>query len=275
MAIFFTGCASGIFYGQGQTPASYKQLPVFAVQNARGSKRLVTLKRANIMLESGTVAQAVVKPNFKSYRVYDFDPFDGGCDLLAKCPFDTSQTSDDFVRIWIGNSTSPGSLSRWTGTVATTAGFSNWSMRMHDLTGQIQECENHLIPMYSASPLTAGHTFILYPGETYYMTINTTVALQDPPNNFWQVNALWTEETLPTYTISGTVKDGATNITGAKIFVMVADTNTFTNLYHWDTVTSSAGTWTCDVPAGKWSFAHCQYNNAGTYYTSTGAPFLS
>jgi hypothetical protein len=270
MAILFTGSASGIMYGTGNTAST----PLVIIENARGSQRLVTIKRMNLFHDVGAILSTVVKPIFRGFRSSNFNANDGGGDILAKGPFNTTQTSDPFVRIWTGNSTSQGAPSRFTATV----GHQMWNIfsdRLGSLVEQYQGGPASLIPSLVASTTKL---FKLYPGESYIIyDVATVVANQDGVNNLYMVNVVWTEETLSTYTISGTVTNGGTGVVSTKVVnVIIADDIYLTNAILWAVVdTTSGGAWTCDIPTGKIAYAYAQYYNTGTYYTSPGVPFLS
>jgi hypothetical protein len=271
MAVLYTGMASGIMYGTGTTGNT----PLVIFQNSLGSKVLMTIKRANLFHDAGNITSTIVKPIFRGYRVSNFNHDNGGGDLLAKGPFNTTQTSDPNVNIWTGNSTSLGAPSRFTATT----GHQLWNIlsdRLSSVAEQYVGGPASLLPQLVASASPA-KLFKLYPGESYVVYDDARTANQDLTNHMYMVNVVWTEETLSTYTISGTVTLSGTGVDGAKVVIVAADDASLTNSYICGVqTTASGGLWSCDIPTGKIAYAYAQNATGGpTYYTAPGAPYLS
>jgi hypothetical protein len=271
MGVLYTGSASGLVYGTGLADSTI----VFAIENMRESNRLVTIKRAALFLDPGFIAYTAVRPIFKCYRVTNFDRHNGGGDLLAKGAFDTTETSSPYVNIFTGNSNSWGSPSRFT---ATTGNISWQTFTNKMATGAWQYKGNpmDIITKYTASA-DPDHVYILYPGETYLVVLTTSTTLQDPPNDVYMFNTVWTEEDLATYTISGTVTLSGSGVTNAHVTVIIADDTNLTNAFLWANILTTAGTgaWTCNIPIGKIAYVYAQDYTGGIYYTSAGNPFVS
>ncbi len=241
---------------------------VFAVENGRGSNRLVCIRRGTVYIDH-TAQLTAVKPTVNLYRA-TFSPLQEGVCLIDKGTFDTAQTSDPYVRIWSACSPDGAGI----GAMVSSNGARHWSnygTRMHDTSGQIQA-----LPSDTAPALASAYDIKLVPGEAFVVTVEPATATSDPATNNWIFNCVWTEETLPVFTISGVVTLSAVGVVGAEVAVLVADDTSLTNAYLWAVVTTTTGgAWTCDIPAGKVAYAYAQNYTGGIYYTAPGNPFIT
>jgi hypothetical protein len=269
MAITFTGCvATPRITGSGTTGSQY----LFAVENARGSNKLVSIRRI-MSLNDPTIAVATVKPKLVGYRSSQPLTIGTGVVLLGKGTFDSTQTSDPFVKVWCANSLDaylPGGVG--IGVTSPVRCWSNAGSRVHTVIEQIAAEDSSLLPV-----LIHDYPFYLAPGESYIVIVESAAVTSDPVANYWLINCVWFEETLVNYfTISGTVTFNSTPVVGAEVVVLAADDTALTNAYIQSIVTTTAGgAWTCNIPTGKIGYAYAQNDVTGTFYTAPAAPFLS
>lgn len=270
MALTFTGSIGITLSGSNATAATQK-VNWFVIENARGSRKVINVRRLVCTNDSVQIS-TVLKPYARTYRVTDFDYAPGGGTLLRKNAFDTTQTSDSFVRLWANGSYN------FTGIGSATTTNRAWSAiagsHVYTLIGQINGggiAERNWLPSYVGG---LNNKFKIYPSEALVVCLENPAL--DPGDIPWFINCMWQEEDITTYTINGTITNGGSGVVGAKVTVMMADDANYTNASVWEIVTSTGGgAWTCNIPTGKWAYAHCHWNDTGTYYTSAGAPFLS
>jgi hypothetical protein len=144
---------------------------------------------------------------------------------------------------------------------------------MHTLYGRVLPLD---IGAIDECVTSASMSVLLYPGESITTEIEPTAAANDPATNSWLVNCIWTESTLTTFTISGTVTFNSSPVVGAEVLVVCADDTALTNAYIQGVIlTTAGGAWTCNIPVGKIAYAYAQNDVTGTLYTAPAAPFLS
>jgi hypothetical protein len=187
---------------------------------------------------------------------------------LPKNPFNLSQSSDNFVRIWYA-SQFDGSVEGAFGTLGTPF-WQQYANRMHTGAEQQRGEDKNQLPLL----VEEHHGFLLYPGQYITMTVVAAVASSNPITNNWTVNCVWTEEDFSTFTISGVVTLSAVGVVGAEVLVVIADDVAMTNAILWEVVTTTAGgAWSSNIPTGKLAFAYAQNDVSGTKYTSPGRPY--
>lgn len=238
--------------------------PLFAFENGLLSRATVIIKRLVIQNDPVNV-QTVVMPQTKTSRAVG--SVTGGI-TLAKCPFDTTETSDPYVVIRAAiASGSP---------IIATSGNTNWLQnpgRMHTLFAKVQGMDLNQLPMIvgrSDSP------FVLYPGQILLVELKAAGATSNPSiaNNFF-VQCVWEEETYGTFNISGTVKLSGDPISGAKVAVIEASDENMSNARLVEVVTTDAlGQWSSKIGYGHVGAALVQYTLDGLYYTTSSQPFL-
>ena len=266
MAIQFLGsAASQRITGDGE---DFEGLVIF--QNARGSNRVVNIRRMLSQLDATATSTSLLVPCL-TFRGTGEPDLTGAC-RARKCAFDTTKTSDAFVQMWYAVTPDWSNDSGMSGTAGDVA-WRQWACRLRSAAEQQQAPDNNQLPLLVAQ---SANKWRLYPGE-YLLVRVDPVALADNKNsNGWFVECVWEEEDLSTFTVSGTVTSSGTGVVGAKVTVMVADDTSLTNAYLWKIVTStSGGAWTCEIPAGKMAFAYAQNYAGSVYYTAAGAPFIT
>ena len=266
MATTFLGsAATQRINGDGQ---DFEGLVIF--QNARGSNRIVNIRRLLSQLDATATSTSLLVPCL-TYRGTGEPNLTGAC-RATKCAFDTTKTSDGFVQMWYAVTPDGSNDAGMSGTSGATA-WRQWACRLRSAAEQQQAPDNNQLPMLIAQP---ANKWRLYPGEYMLVRVDPVALADNTTGNGWFVECVWEEETLPTFTVSGTVTNGGIGVVGAKVTVMVADDTSLTNAYLWQVVTStSGGAWACEIPAGKMAFAYAQNYTTGTYYTAPGAPFIS
>lgn len=239
---------------------------LFALENRRGSNRLLRVRRLSTQMDA-TVALTAVKPQVKTTR--GSGVVLGGAQL-DKGTFDTAQTSDDQIRVWFAPSSDLGI----SGEVISTPGTIQWqqySGRMHTLAEQVIGADENQMPRLVED---TAFNYELYPGQHLLVTVNGTAVTGNPATNHWILNCVWTEEDFVSFTISGVVTLSAVPVVGAEVLVVVADNVAMDNAYfHSVQVTGAGGTWSAQIPVGKLAFAYAQNDVAGTKYTSPGRPY--
>lgn len=268
MAILYTGCATTQkIFGTGLGAQN-----IFAVENGRGSNVLVMIRRLAVLLDPNEGLLTAVKPIITAYQSTFVFTSQFGATILEKGYFDSTQTSDSNVRIW-----SAGVLDSGFAPLAATNNTRGWRefspCRLHTSAGIDISQSADIMPQLLSDTT---YNYTIYPGESLVVAVEPAAVTSDPSSNNWLVNCVWTEETLTTYTISGTVTLSATPVDGAEVTVIVADDTNLTNPYlHSIQVTAGGGLWSAAIPAGKIAYAYAQNFDAGTYYTAPGNPYIS
>jgi hypothetical protein len=102
-----------------------------------------------------------------------------------------------------------------------------------------------------------------------------TAATNASGSNNYVVQTVWEEDSLSTFSISGTVTLSAVPIVGAKVIILEADDESLANAILWEVKTTTAGgAWSSSIRSGKVGAAFVQYVTGGIYYTAPGSPFL-
>jgi hypothetical protein len=255
------------------TSLSSKDLRIMElqIQNDFGTGLLVSNKSPVISLKRATTTNMILNNTIPS-----------GIVLCAKNPFNSAQTSDPYIRFW---ATDSDPIYNWVDLIATTEGNfikRRFSHRFLTQYGQVMPRYRDLSMSmidWQVYSYQNQRTFLLHPGEAFVVRLDMVAAIEDPSSNMWQISLVW-EERDPTnapYTISGTVTNTGSPVSGAKVTIIVADDIDLLNATFWGTKTTIGdGTWSASIPYGKKAFAYCQYYTGGpTYYTSPGVPYLS
>lgn len=272
MAILYTGSTTTQkILGSATTSQN-----VIVCENGRNSSRTLVLRYAGMQMDiSGAAALAAVKPWVRVYRgSFSYSNLTDSI-ILPKGAFDSSLTSDTYIKFW--SAYSPDALTQWSSVVATNS-TKQWSkfapFRMHTAVEQVNAMwEVTLLPALLSNQ---NYDMNIYPGEALIFTVEAAAGTSNPQNNNWIFNLVWTEETLSTYTISGTVTLSGTGVDGAEVTVIVADDTSMTNAYlHSIQVTAGGGLWSAAIPTGKIAYAYAQNYTGGVYYTAPGNPFVT
>lgn len=266
MAITFTGsaCTQRINGDESDT----QDFCVF--QNARGSTKLVHIRRLTSQLDAIAASSAVMVPIF-TYRGVGNPNLEGAA-RANKCKFNTTQSSDAFVNLLYAVTPDGSGISGLSGTAGVMQ-WRQWLAKMRTIVEQVQGSDSTQLPTLVNK---TGNEFTLRPGE-YLLIRADPIALVDNNNsNGWIINCVWQEEDLPSYTISGNVTLSGTGVVGAEVTVIVADDNLLTNAYLLGVYTTiAAGAWSASIPNGKIAYVTASNESAGTFYTAEGRPFIS
>jgi len=238
---------------------------LLVVENGNNSRVNVIIRRLSVQNDGGITALTSVMPLVKTSRMAL--AASGGI-LLSKCPLDTSQSSSSEVKFWapVASGTP----------VTATAGDSCWEQyinRAHTLVGQLVAVDGNLLPMLIA---TTGKDFIIKPGEFALVQVKAdTVASNPSIGNNWIVQAVWEEDSLPTFAISGVVTLDSVPVESAKVIVIQADDEYLTNAALWEVKTTNVdGEWDSTILSGRVGAAFVQHEDGGDFYTAPGSPFL-
>lgn len=188
--------------------------------------------------------------------------------LLAKSTFDTTDSSDPFVRI----RSALGEGAPITATAGTTV-WQQYTSRLHTAVEQVLGNDENLLPSLVE---TVGREFVLNPGESALITVvGATTASNAALTNNWLLGCAWEEEPVSTFSISGTVTLSGSPVSGATVTVVEADDLAMTNAHLLTVITTGGGgTWSADILTGKVGYAYVQYETGGTMYTAPGSPYL-
>lgn len=233
-------------------------------ENGIASRVNVIIRR--LVLQNDPIAALpFTMPLIKTSRLTG--AFSGGI-ILGKCPFDTNQTSNSEVRIRAAVSF---------GTpITATEGYTCWeqfAIRLHSAVQKVISEENNMLSMLVAD---TGKEFILSPGQSLLIQVRgATVASNPAITNNYCIEAMWEEDSLPIFNISGVVTLASAPVNGAKVMVLQADDEALTNPVLVEVKTTNGlGQWSSTILSGKVGAAFVQYVNGGTYYTAPGSPFL-
>lgn len=264
MAILFTGCAcSQRVVGDGA--GNQTQL---IIENGRGSARKVRILRMVVQLDM-VAASTALNPAVVAYRGTG-TPTVLGARLTSKGTFDTAQTSDAFVRIWTAITPDGANDSMLTASVSDMLWRKHGS-RLRTAAEQTRGEDLLVLPENLET-----NAFYLYPGEFLVINVVPAVATTNTFSNNWCSNIVWQEETLSTYTISGTVTLGGSPVSGAEVSVLVADDAEMTNPFlHSVNTTDASGRWSADIQTGKYAYAYANSSASGTNYTAPGVPYMT
>lgn len=237
---------------------------LFSLENAIGSR--VDVYPQRLVVQNDTVAALTsVMPQVKISRGTSIS---GGV-LLDKGKFDTTQSSDSFVRL--RSAMGEGAP------ISASQGTTIWQQycgRMHTLVEQVLGTDENALPRLIDN---ASFRMRLQPGESMLVTVvGAAVASNAALSNNWSISCEWEEDTRSTFAISGTITLSGSPVSGARVIVMESDDVAGTNMFLRETiVTGAGGTWASSILTGKIGAAFVQYESGGTYYTAPGSPFLS
>ncbi len=156
---------------------------VFSIENQAGSTVLVAVRRIAVLLDATTALNAVA-PIVKVSRPAALPT---GGTVLGKVPADTEQPSNASVVCRGANAADGGAATAITATAGTTL-WSQYTMRMHTLVGQVVMDDNAGIPA-----LSADDPIILRPGEALLVQVVAAVATANPATNHWVINSVFEE----------------------------------------------------------------------------------
>jgi hypothetical protein len=260
MAITFRGSVCSFpICGNNQTTQT-----LFAFDNDYASRVNCYIRRL-VLQNDALQANVVVMPLIKSSRITT--NFTGGI-LLPKATFDTLQTSDTNVKIWA-------SIAAGTPMVATALppAWEEFGFRLHTQVEKVLAEDSLLLPDTVA---LSGKEYKLRPGQTLLVQLTAAAAANNPDiSNNWWVQAMWEEDSLPVFNISGQVTLASAPVTGARVLVIEADDESMSNprLVEVKT-TDNGGNWSSSIRSGMVGAAFVQYTTGGIYYTAPGSPFL-
>ena len=237
---------------------------LFVFENGVASRVNVYIRRL-VLQNDAVTALTSVMPLIKTSRLAA-DP-SGGI-ILSKCPFDTIQTSDDAVKI-------RASIAFGTPITATEGqpAWGKFSIRLHTGYGKVIAPDASMLSVLVEG---AGKEFKLRPGESLLVQVRgATVASNPSLGNNWFVQAMWEEDSLPIFNISGVVTLASAPVSGAKVMVLQADDEYLTNAVLVEVKTTNGlGEWSSTILSGRVGAAFVQYKDGGTFYTAPGSPFL-
>lgn len=279
MAYSWTGSAV-----TGKVVGDRKDYMALAIlHNDRFSGHKVFVRRAVMQLDNNT-ANATSTTLFVpclTYRGVGSPTIGDGAFVTcaAKSSFDTQQTSDPKVKLYYP-ATGDGIMdSQLAGTPSGGFAWRQWGSRLRSSAEQFLSEDNNQLPA-----LVASKDFILLPGQYLVFRLDPVVTGTSSSvvgdNNStlgWFLNLVWQEEAISTHTISGTVKLAGTGVVGAKVTILIDDDTSLANPELLQVVTTTTGgAWTSSaIPNGKIAYAYAQNYTGGTYYSATGAPYVS
>lgn len=162
---------------------------LFTLENTAGSAVLVALRRLSVQLDA-TVLLAAVAPTVEFSRA---SAMPSGGTVLEKNRFDTAETTVANVVARGATASHGGAATAITASpVAGVAAWSQLTMRMHTLVGQIVMDDESVIPA-----LCENTPIIIRPGEAVLARVVAAVATSNPATNHWLINAEWNEYTVP------------------------------------------------------------------------------
>ena len=162
---------------------------LFTLENGTGSGVLVGLRRLSVQMDA-TAVLAAVAPTVEFYRTSGMP---SGGTVLEKTLIDTSSVTAANVVARGANASNGGAATAITATpVAGASGWSQLTMRMHTLVGQIVMDDESLIPaLCENTPVT------IRPGEAVLARVVAAATGSNPATNNWIINAEWNEFQLP------------------------------------------------------------------------------
>ncbi len=156
---------------------------VFSVENAAGSAVLVAVRRMAVQLDA-TALLAAVAPSVKVSRITTLPT---GGTVLGKVPADSANTSNASVVVRGATASDGGAATAITAT-AGTAFWSQLTMRMHSLVGQVLMEDESVIP-----GLSENDPIILRAGEALLVQVIATATTSNPATNHWVINTVFEE----------------------------------------------------------------------------------
>ncbi len=158
---------------------------VFSVENAAGSAVLVAVRRMAVQLDA-TAVLAAVAPSIKASRITTL-PTSGT--VLGKVPADSANTSNASVVVRGATASDGGAATAITATAGTPL-WSQLTMRMHTLVGQVLMEDESVIP-----GLSENDPIILRAGEALLVQVIAAATTSNPATNHWVVNTVFEEMT--------------------------------------------------------------------------------
>lgn len=265
----------------GQVQGDGRDFMALAVlHNDRFSSHKVIVRRAmmqcdmtGIVIASGTLFTPAL-----TYRGVGNPIIGSQVAYAKKSSWDTSQMSDDRVKLYYPATGGGISDSILSGTPSGGIVWRQWGTKLRTGVEQLRAEDNNQLPL-----LVDATNFVLLPGQYLLFRLDPVIAMTGPltgdnnPGLGWFINVAWQEEALPTHTISGVVTSDAIGVVGAKVTILLDDNTSLSNPELWETVTTEVGgAWTSSaIPDGKIAYAYAQNFTDGTYYSATGAPYVS
>jgi hypothetical protein len=271
MAYSYTGSAvTGQIQGDNRD-----YMDLVAIVNGRNSGHTMYIRRLMAQLDCASIvaASTTIFIPILTYRGVG-DPAQAAFVTTAeKCPFISSESSDTQIKIYYPATGGGVNDSSLVGSASAGIAWRNWSSKLRSGAEQCIGNDTNQLPV-----LVQTTNFILTPGEYLFVRADP-VALDDNNSGMgWFSNIVWQEEAIAMHAISGVVSLSGTGVVGAEVVVLVADDTALTNAVLWGVYTTTAGgAWTtpADIPDGKIAYAYASDYATSTYYTATGAPFVS
>lgn len=237
---------------------------LFSIENGIASRVDVNVRRLTVQNDP-VVALTGVMPQVKVSRGVNIS---GGI-LLDKAKFDTLQSSCTCVNF----RSALGEGSHITATQGDTI-WQQYTSRVHTAAEQVIVTDENLLPRLVDSD---AFNLKLRPGQSLLVTVVGALAASNPAlSNNWLLDAVWEEDEIATFAISGTVTLSGSPVAGAIVTVIEADTIDMVNPVLRATITTGAGgTWASSIRTGKVGAAFVQYRVGATYYTAPGSPYLA
>ncbi len=161
---------------------------VFSIENQAGSSVLVAVRRMAVLLDA-TAVLAAVAPSVKVSRITTLPT---GGTVLGKVTTDTDETSNASVVVRGATASDGGGATAITAT-AGTAIWTQLTMRMHSLVGQVLMEDESVIPGLSESD-----PIILRAGQALLVQVVAAATTSNPATNHWVVNSVFEEMTYAT-----------------------------------------------------------------------------
>ncbi len=158
---------------------------VFSIENQAGSTVLVAVRRMAVQLDA-TALLAAVAPSVKVSRITTLPT---GGTVLGEVPADSANTSNASVVVRGATASDGGAATA----ITATAGVAFWSqltMRMHSLVGQVLMEDESVIP-----GLSENDPIILRAGEALLVQIVAAATTSNPATNNWVINTVFEEMT--------------------------------------------------------------------------------
>ncbi len=156
---------------------------IFSIENQVGSSVLVAVRRMAVQLDA-TALLAAVAPSVKVSRITTLPT---GGTALGKVPADSANTSSASVVVRGANASDGGASTAITATAGTPF-WSQLTMRMHSLVGQVLMEDESVIP-----GLSENDPIILRAGEALLVQIVAAATTSNPATNHWVINTVFEE----------------------------------------------------------------------------------
>lgn len=193
----------------------------------------------------------------------------GAC-KSPKAPFDTAQTSDPYVNFYYAVTPDGSNDAGMSGTAGVMQ-WRKWAGKMRSAVEQQIADDQSMLPA-----LVRSYDWVLAPGQYLLVRADAVVTGDNNANSTWICMAVWEEEPIATFTISGNVTLSGAGVVGAEVTVLVADDTSLTGAFlHSIQTTGAGGAWSAEIPVGKLAYTYATNFSTGTYYTAEGRPFIS